>query len=146
MLHSLGSRRPEVVLKLIKSLYYGLKQAPLHWFEWLHDGLLLKRVEDSSRVNWIPACLFYKRRLILVLATHCSTAIDDCPLVFGSEQGDLIDEEIRDLEKEFDLRDEGDVGAFLGINIARLKDRRFELSTQPSYLIESQRFYVYWVW
>ena len=110
------SGRTEVVLKLIKSLY-GLKQAPLRWFERLRDGLL-KRGFVQSRLD---PCLFYKRGLILLIY------VDDC-LFFGSE-GDLIDKEIQDLEKEFNLRDEGDVGAFLGINISRLKDGRFQLST-----------------
>ena len=89
--------RPEVVLKLIKSLY-GLKQAPLRWFERLRDGLLKRGFEQSQLDPW----LFYKRGLILLIY------VDDC-LFFGSE-GDLINKEIQDLEKEFDLRDEGDVG------------------------------------
>ena len=118
-----GSQNGEnVVLKLKKSLY-GLKQAPLQWFEWLRNGLIKQGFTQC--VN--KPCLFSKNGVIILVY------VDDC-LFFG-KNGQILDEMIEDLKKEFNLKHERDVGAFLGINIVRNEnDGSFTLK-QP-YLIK----------
>ena len=118
-----GSRDGEnVVLKLKKSLY-GLKQAPLRWFEWLRNGLIKRGFTQC--VN--EPCLFSKNGVIILVY------VDDC-LFFG-KNGQILDETIEDLKQEFDLKHEGDVGAFLGIDIVRNEDDGSFTLKQP-YLIK----------
>ena len=56
-----------------------------------------------SQCDYEP-CLFSKNGVIILVYVH------DC-LFFG-KNGQILDEMIEDLKKEFDLKHEGDVGAF----------------------------------
>ena len=116
-----GSRdKGDVVLK--KSLY-RVKQAPLRWFEWLRNGLIRR---GFSQCDYEP-CLFSKNGVIILVY------VDDC-LFFG-KNGQILDEMIEDLKKEFDLKHEGDVRAFLGIDIVRNENDGSFMLKQP-YLIK----------
>jgi len=104
-----GRSKGETVLKLLKSLY-GIKQAPRTFFEKLRAGL----VERGFRQSEHDPCLFMKNDII------CVVYVDDTILA-GPIAADL-EEEIRKLgvdESEhqhvFELRNEGEVGDFLGI-------------------------------
>ena len=109
------------VLKLIKSLY-GLKQAPRTFFLKLRDGLLERGFTQSK----IDPCLFMKHDMI------CVVYVDDT--VIACPNADDIEKLIESLgvckeeqRHTFELRDEGEVGDFLGIRIERHRTN-FELT------------------
>ena len=110
------------VLKLNNSLY-GLKQAPKTFYEKLRDGLLERGFVQSM----MDPCLFMKKDLI------CLIYVDDT-IITGPNSQD-IDDLIKSLGvakdeqvHTFELRDEGEVGAFLGIQIERNKNNTFYLT------------------
>ena len=112
----------DLVLKLIKSLY-GLRQAPKTFFEKLHDGLL----ERGFRQSELDPCLFLKENMI------CVVYVDDT--IISGPDSSKIEELITSLgvQKEeqrhtFALRDEGEVGDFLGIRIEKTGTKQFKLS------------------
>ena len=112
------------VLKLITSLY-GLRQAPKTFFEKLRDGL----VERGFKQSAMDPCLFLKDQMI------CVVYVDDT--IIAGPDGAKIEELITSLgvrkdeqRHTFVLRDEGEVGDFLGIRIEKKGNRRFKLS-QP---------------
>jgi len=115
--HLAGSKPGDYVLKLNKNLY-GLRQAGYNWHEKLKTGLF----QRSFRQSIIDPCLFLRSDCILVVY------IDDC-LIF-SKYADVLDALIHSLSTEFILTVEGDVGAFLGIDIKHHLDGKLEL-TQP---------------
>ena len=110
------------VLKLLKSLY-RLRQAPRTFFEKLREGLL----EHGYIQSEIDPCLFMKPGII------CVCYVDDT--IFAGADSELLEAEIRSLgvnEKEqrhtFALRNEGEVGAFLGIQIKKTGPQEFYLT------------------
>ena len=110
------------VLKLNNSLY-GLKQAPKTFYEKLRDGLLERGFTQSI----IDPCLFLKKDMI------CLIYVDDT-IITGPDPN-AVDELIKSLgvadEEQvhtFQLKDEGQVGAFLGIQIERNNDDSFYLT------------------
>ena len=112
----------KTVLKLNNSLY-GLKQAPKTFYEKLRDGLL----ERGFKQSMLDPCLFMKKDMI------CLIYVDDTIITGPDEQA--IENLIKSLgvtEEEqvhtFQLRDEGEVGAFLGIQIERNKNDTFHLT------------------
>ena len=114
--------RSNVVLKLVKSLY-GLRQAPRTFFEKLRDGLLERGYTQSQN----DPCLFMKNGIL------CVVYVDDT--IFAGADSDILEEEIRALgvsdteqRHSFQLRNEGEVGAFLGIQITKTGKRTFSLS------------------
>jgi hypothetical protein len=104
-------------LKLKKNMY-GLKQAGNNWFHCLKQSLIDRGFTQSS----IDPCLFIRNNCIVIVY------VDDCLLFAKSD--DILDNLIASLEKDFHLTSEGDVGAFLGIDIVRNKEGLLELS-QP---------------
>ena len=105
------------MLKLKKSLY-GAAQSPLRFFEKCRDGFLKRGFRQSSH----DPCAFLRKGIVVLVY------VDDC-LFFG-KSGQALDDLIADLKTEFDLTHEGNVGAFLGIDITTLPDGRFELQQQ----------------
>jgi uncharacterized protein (DUF58 family) len=106
----------DLVLQLLKSLY-GLKQAPRTFFEKLREGLLERGFIQST----IDPCLFMKDGCI------CVVYVDDT--IFAGPDADKLSAEIKSLgvssdetHHSFQLRDEGEVGDFLGIRIAKKAD------------------------
>ena len=113
--------RANVVLKLVKSLY-GLRQAPRTFFEKLRDGLLERGYVQSQN----DPCLFMKNGIL------CVVYVDDT--IFAGADAAVLEEEIRALgvsdteqRHSFQLRNEGEVGAFLGIQITKTGKRTFSL-------------------
>lgn len=110
------------VLKLCKSLY-GLKQAPKTFFDKLRAGLLERGFTPSN----IDPCLFMKGDMI------CVVYVDDTILCGPSS--DALEAEIRGLgvnnleqRHAFQLRNEGEVGDFLGIRIEKERNGNFKLT------------------
>ena len=111
-----------MVLRLLKSLY-GLKQAPKTFFDKLKAGLL----ERGFRQSELDPCLFMKADLF------CLVYVDDT--ILAGPNKSAIEDEIKGLgvstseqRHEFGLRDEGEVGDFLGIRIEKIGDRKFHLT------------------
>jgi hypothetical protein len=112
----------DLVLLLLKSLY-GLKQAPRTFYEKLRDGLLERGFTQSE----IDPCLFMKKDFI------CVVYVDDT--IFAGTGALLLEREIKSLgvkedqcDHSFQLRDEGEVGDFLGIRIEKQKGNSFLLT------------------
>jgi hypothetical protein len=110
------------VLRLLKSLY-GLKQAPKTFFDKLKAGLEERGFQQSQ----LDACLFMKKNMI------CLVYVDDT--ILASPDSEAIEREITGLgvstdeqRHQFQLRDEGEVGDFLGIRIEKLGTRKFNLT------------------
>ena len=114
--HSTDDR--DVCLKLKKSLY-GITQAPRLWYEHL-KAKLEKRGFKQSRLD---PCLFYSKSVMLVIW------VDD--VVMASRDPASLDRLIADLKTDSDLTDEGELTAFLGIQVQRdIAGKQFTL-TQP---------------
>jgi hypothetical protein len=105
------------VLKLKKNMY-GLRQAGYNWFEKLSTGLFHRGFIQSQ----IDKCLFLRSDCILVVY------VDDC--LFFSRSDTTLDYLIASLEQNFVLTQEGDVGAFLGIDVRKHDNGSLEL-VQP---------------
>jgi hypothetical protein len=112
----------ELVLLLLKSLY-GLKQAPRKFYEKLRYGLLERGFTQSE----IDPCLFLKKGCI------CVVYVDDT--IFAGPDAKMLEQEIRspvvasdECDHSFQLRDEGEVGYFLGIIIEKQKGNAFLLT------------------
>ena len=110
------------VLKLNNSLY-GLKQAPKTFYEKLRDGLLERGFQQSM----IDPCLFLKEQMICliyvddtIITGPDTQAIEELILSLGMTEDDQV--------HTFELRDEGEVGAFLGIQIERNANQTFYLT------------------
>ena len=114
--------KTDQVLHLLKSLY-GLKQAPRTFFEKLKAGLLERGFQQSS----LDPCLFMKKDMI------CVCYVDDT--IIAGPDAAAIEKEIRGLgvsddeqRHSFELRNEGEVGDFLGIRIQKTGPREFDLT------------------
>jgi hypothetical protein len=110
------------VLRLHKSLY-GLKQAPRTFFEKLRSGLLERKWTQSE----IDPCLFMKKGMM------CVVYVDDT--IFAASSVEEIEREITSLgiaadaqTHTFALRNEGEVSAFLGIQIEKRGNNEFFLT------------------
>ena len=111
-----------MVLKLLKSLY-GLKQAPKTFFDKLKAGLLERGFTQSI----LDPCLFLKENMM------CVIYVDDT-IIAGPDSKE-IDKLITSLgvakdeqRHTFELRDEGEVGDFLGIRIEKGANNSFVLT------------------
>jgi hypothetical protein len=109
-------------IRLKKNLY-GCKQAARNWFKLLAKGLNQEGFTQSKT----DSCLFLRYDCIIVVY------VDDC--LFFSPFATVIDKVIVSLSKTFKLKDEGNVSAFLGVQIAKDSKTKSISLTQPS-LIE----------
>jgi hypothetical protein len=112
----------DLVMLLPKSLY-GLKQAPRIFYENLCEGLIESGFEQSA----IDPCLFMKAGCI------CVVYVDDT--IFAGSDADKLAAEIKSLgvssdenQHSFQLRDQGEVGDFLGMRIQKQGARKFMLT------------------
>ena len=95
----------------------GLKQAGNNWYRMLRDALLKEGFVQST----IDQCLLRHDCLLVGY-------VDDC-LLFAREDATL-DTVLARFRITFELTDEGDVGAYLGLDVNRNSAGQFEL-TQP---------------
>ena len=114
--------KKDMVLKLLKSLY-GLRQAPKSFFDKLSSGLCERGFVQSE----LDKCLFMKKDMI------CVVYVDDT--ILAGPSSDALEELISSLgiaddeqRHKFELRDEGEVGDFLGIRIEKVGPTKFLLT------------------
>ena len=105
------------IYKLIKNLY-GIKDVGRTWNEFLHVGLIKRGWEQSK----ISDCLYTKDGMIMVLYVNdaCIISPDKCK----------IQEEIKSLQKDFDLTDDGELKDYIGTRFEYHNDGSITL-TQP---------------
>jgi hypothetical protein len=113
-----GAHRSTHCLKLIKNLY-GTKQAGRVWNQHLVDGLVGKLQFKQSEVD---PCVFYRGTTILLIY------VDDGILCGPSAKEIRVI--LRELATLFDITDEGEIDAYLGVKITRPTPDTIEL-TQP---------------
>lgn len=118
----------DYVCLLLRNLY-GLKQAARTWFEYLRDTLTLDESEGGYGFSQSKAdeCIFYKQGITII------TWVDDC-LIFAKEKS-LADTLIADLQKQFTLTEEGDVSAYLGVQL-NIDNVNGTVSMAQSFLID----------
>ena len=106
--------RPNLVCKLDKPLY-GLKQAPRAWYARLCSRLESLGFQPSKAAN---TSLFYynKGKHTLFVLVY----VDDIIVASSSQEATYA--LLRDLEKEFALKDLGDPHYFLGIEVKKSAD------------------------
>jgi hypothetical protein len=102
------------VYKLKRNIY-GLRQAPVNWFNRLKTGLETRGFVQSKK----DPCLFISKDVI------CLCYVDDC--LFFAKDETLITQMIENLQTEFNLNIEDDVAGFLGILLEKQPDGSIEL-------------------
>ena len=105
-------KKPDYVCKLDKA--YGLKQAPRAWY----CRLCSKLVELGFTPSKADTSLFYynKGKHTLFVLVY----VDD--IVVASSSSEAISALLKDLEREFALKDLSDLHYFLGIEVKRSKE------------------------
>ncbi len=104
-----GVDRSQYVLQLVKNLY-GQKQAGQVWYQHLVQGLQ----EIGFTCSKIDECVFYYKNSVLLIY------VDDSILI-GPDKAKL-EHLIKLMIKRFEIQREGNLGDFLGIQIAREPD------------------------
>jgi len=112
-----GYSKKDYALKLVKNLYGG-RAAGRVWNQHLHKHLLALNYQQST----VEPCIYYRDDLILMF--FVDDGIAACP------DSRKIDKAIKELERYFDVSDEGDLTDYLGVNL--FKDDKGKLHlTQP---------------
>ena len=101
------------VCKLDKALY-GLKQAPRAWYSRLSDKLQKLGFRPSQADT---SLLFYKKGKIIIFML---VYVDD--IIVASSSQDAVSALLEDLERDFALKDLGDLHYFLGIEVKKVTD------------------------
>jgi hypothetical protein len=123
----IGCEVPEggdYVCLLLKNLY-GTRQAAKTWFEYLRDSLIASEAEGGYGFtqSTVDPCIFYKDGVTLI------TWVDDC-LIFSREKK-FADELITSLRTQFTLSEEGEVSAYLGVQMELNEDTGQVTMSQP---------------
>ena len=106
------------VLKLNKSLY-GLKQASHNWYNKLKQAMLDRDFKPSK----IYTCIFMKSGVIMLVY------VDDCIIISDSMMKiDYLIQTLQNGSENFVLTVEDTIDKFLGVNIERIDDSKYELS------------------
>jgi hypothetical protein len=101
----------------LKNLY-GLKDAGKTWADFLNTGLLARGWKPSE----VDSCLYTKNGIILILY------VDDAVLI--SPYKSRITSEIKSLQQDYDLTDDGELKDYLGTQFVKNNDGSITL-TQP---------------
>jgi histone deacetylase 1/2 len=115
-------KNPHYVCKLDKALY-GLKQAPRAWYSRL-SGKLQKLGFVLSKAN--TSLFYYKKGMHTI---YMLVYVDG--IIIASSSEDLVNALLKDLEKDFAIKDLGALHYFLGIEVKRSKGEL--LLTQERY-------------
>jgi hypothetical protein len=113
------------VCKLDKALY-GLKQAPRAWYARLCSKLIQLGFKPSKG----DTSLFYYNKGGVTM--YVLVYVDD--IIVSSSSVDVTKALLKDLEKEFALKDLGDLHYFLGIEVKKASDGL--LLTQQRYAVD----------
>jgi histone deacetylase 1/2 len=107
------SKHPNYVCKLDKAIY-GLKQAPRAWYARLCNKLMQLGFTPSKG----DTSLFYynKGKHIIFVLVY----VDD--IIIASSTPEATSALLKDLDKDFALKDLGDLHFFLGIEVKRSVD------------------------
>ena len=105
--------RPHYVCKLDKALY-GLKQAPRAWYSRLSSKLQALGFISSKADT---SLFFFDQGKHKIFAL---VYVDD--IIVASASQEAVSALVRDLEREFALKDLGDLHYFLGIEVSRSRD------------------------
>jgi hypothetical protein len=106
-------RRPQYVCKLDKALY-GLKQAPRAWYARLSPQLVhLGFVASKSDTSLF---IYHKSHVTIFMLIY----VDD--IIVASSSKAATDALLKDLSKEFALKDLGALHYFLGIEVQKKDD------------------------
>lgn len=121
-----------LVCKLKKSLY-GLKQAPRAWNVAIHAYLRCLGMQQSN----VDHCVYIKKwnnhTLWMVIY------VDD--LILASDSMQLLEEVKRALKSGFKMTDLGELKHFLGIQVAREREKRKIWLSQQHYITQILRKY-----
>lgn len=82
---------------------FGCKQAERNWFQHLNQGLIAEGLIQSK----IDSCLYMHGECLLVVC------MDDCLII--AKDASVITELIQNLFKTFQLKDQGAVNDFFGV-------------------------------
>ena len=115
-------RLPKYVCKLDKALY-GLKQAPRVWYSRLSSQLT--RYGFVASKSDTSLFIYCKLNVTIYMLIY----VDDIIVVSSSQLA--TDALLKDLSKEFALKDLGDLHYFLGIEVHKVRDGL--LLTQAKY-------------
>ncbi|KAK1699085.1 hypothetical protein QYE76_015782 [Lolium multiflorum] len=119
------STTPHYVCKLDKALY-GLKQAPRAWYAKLSSKLCALGFTPSKADTSL--FLFHKSGITIFVLVY----VDD--IIVTSSSSYAISALLKDLNKNFAIKDLGDLHFFLGIEVKRVNDGL--LLTQEKYATE----------
>ena len=114
--------KKDSVLRLLKSVY-GLKQTPKSFFDKISEGFIERGLEQSK----LDKRLFMKKDMLCVIYVDDTilAGLDDTSLEEAIKSLGVAEEE---QHHTFELRDEGEVGDFLGIRIEKTGSKRFNLT------------------
>ena len=104
-------RRPNYVCKLDKALY-GLKQAPRAWYSRLSSHLISYGFVASKSDTSL--FIYHKSNITIFMLIY----VDD--IIVASSSQVATDALMKDLSKEFALKDLGDLHYFLGIEVQKI--------------------------
>ena len=113
-----GVNRKTHCLHVLQNIYGG-KDAGRTWYQHPRNGL----VELQFTPSKIDECVFYRGMTILLVYTN------DC-IIFDTRSKQNIDQVIKDLQTRFQIKDEGDLEDYLGVQVKKHKDGSIHL-TQP---------------
>jgi hypothetical protein len=115
------SEYPSHVYKLSKALY-GLKRAPIAWYECLRDFLLT----NAFKVRKVDPTLF--TRTINKGLFICQIYVDD--FIFGSTNKSYCEEFSRIMIHKFEMSVMGELKYFLGFQIKQIQEGTFICQTK----------------
>ena len=116
------------LVKLLKALY-GTKDAPLLWWQLLHN-VLVKDLDFVQSTN--DTCLYFHKQKKMALGVY----VDDMPTAASKENYRWV---VQELEKRFKITDKGVLTRCLGMNVIQTVENGKLVSIklhQPEYIGE----------